>query len=151
MKAFYKLGCSTVALSQLLFGGNVALAQVEQVDAATQRDEIIATASRREQVLQDVPFAVTAINGAKLEELGASGFETIATRVPGLQSYQASPLNTQFFIRGVTSGALGLDQVQQSASVGIYFSEVSSDLSAMNPNFLLDHGVNNFSTIGGSM
>jgi outer membrane receptor protein involved in Fe transport len=126
---------SGVALVTLAGGSGIAEAQT--ADAAADSEEIVVTAQRRSETIQDVPFSISALGGEELEELGANGFETFATRVAGLQAAQATPVNTQFFMRGVSSGSLGFDQINQSSTVGVYFSDVSSDLSAMNPNFQL--------------
>lgn len=112
--------------------------QADQSNSANSPDPVIVvTAQRRESSIQEVPFAITAIGGDELEALGANGFETFADRVPGLTSSRPNPLNTQFFMRGTSSGALTFDQIQQSSTVGIYFDEVAVDVSAANPNFQL--------------
>jgi iron complex outermembrane receptor protein len=46
--------------------------------------EIVVTAQKREQNLQDVPMAITAITGADLERIGATTFEEFAIKVPNL-------------------------------------------------------------------
>ena len=47
-------------------------------------EEVIVTAQRREQSLQDVPMAITVITGADLEKIGAFTFEQFAAKVPNL-------------------------------------------------------------------
>jgi iron complex outermembrane receptor protein len=106
-------------------------------EGATESDEIIVTAQRRDEAIQDVPFSISAVGGEEIEALGGNGFETFANRVAGLQAIQTSPTDTQFFMRGVSSGALNFDQIQQSSTVGIYFSDAATDISASNPNFQL--------------
>lgn len=49
-------------------------------------DEIIVTAQKRSQSLQDVPFTVSATTGERLEELGVFDLTDLQTIVPGLQS-----------------------------------------------------------------
>ena len=129
-----------------LIGASAALAQADGQPAADTRSAeeaftegrtIVVTAQRREQNIQDVPIAITAIEGEELARLGAAGFSTFADRVPGLQASQPDPLNTQFSIRGTSSGPLIFSQLQQSSTVGIYFDEVAVDVSAANPNFPL--------------
>jgi outer membrane receptor protein involved in Fe transport len=132
MKAINSVLGGGAALMALL-GGGVATAQ----DGVTTEEEIIVTAQRRAESVQDVPFSVTAVGGEEIEQLGANGFETFANRVAGLQAVQASPSNTQFFMRGVSSGALTFDQIQQSSTVGIYYGDISTDVSGSNPNFQL--------------
>jgi outer membrane receptor protein involved in Fe transport len=128
-----------MALSAGLVGfSGLAAAQGAPVAAPVAGlEEIVVTARRRDESVQDIPVAITALRGEELVELGANGLETIANRVPGIQAYQASPVDTQFFSRGVSTGALTFDQIQQSSGVGIYFSETSTDISGSNPNFQL--------------
>ncbi|MBL4767417.1 MAG: TonB-dependent receptor [Rhodobacteraceae bacterium] len=47
-------------------------------------EEIVITASKREQTLQEAGMAVTAIGAQDLERMGASGFADFAVRVPNL-------------------------------------------------------------------
>ena len=74
-------------------------------DAAPQEDsgDIIVTAQRQEQKLQDVPVSVTAFSS---DQLRASNIETladIATRTPGLSASAVDPINTNFAMRGIGS------------------------------------------------
>ena len=47
-------------------------------------EEVIVTAQKREQRIQDVPIAISAITGADLEKLGVGNIEGLYGRVPGL-------------------------------------------------------------------
>lgn len=47
-------------------------------------EEIVITASKREQTLQEAGMAVTAIGAQDLERMGATGFASFAVRVPNL-------------------------------------------------------------------
>jgi len=47
-------------------------------------EEIVVTAQKREQSLQDVGISVTAFSGRQIEELGFSGSEEISRMTPGL-------------------------------------------------------------------
>lgn len=49
-------------------------------------DEIIVTAQKREQSLQDVPFSVSANTGARLEEMNVNDLTDLQTVIAGLQS-----------------------------------------------------------------
>lgn len=121
-----------------ILGANVALAQ-EGVPSSQEAvlEEVIVTAQKRTESLQSVPIAITAVSGEDIAALGANGFESFATRVAGTQFLPVSPNNSQFFMRGVSSGATSFDQLQQSSAVGIYFDEVPTDVSGMNPNYQL--------------
>nr|WP_314437238.1 TonB-dependent receptor [uncultured Brevundimonas sp.] len=79
-----------------LFAANPALAQSQPLPpsepvaqdrpaaSATQLDEIVVTANRREQSLQEVPIAVTALTGESLERTGVSQTSQLAQVTPGL-------------------------------------------------------------------
>ena len=65
-------------------------------------EEIIVTAQKREQGLQDVGIAVTAYTGEQLEALGFSNSSEIAMMTPGVHvGGNLAGQNLQFTIRGV--------------------------------------------------
>lgn len=74
-----------------------------EADAATQLDEIVVTARRRVESLQDVPVAVTAVSGEQLEARGAADITELARSTPGLTLNSARGSNSTLisFIRGV--------------------------------------------------
>jgi iron complex outermembrane recepter protein len=88
------------ALSVLL--GAPAVAQ----DGATV-EEIVVTAQRRSERLQDVPVTVTAFGATQIEESHIVGVQDIITRTPGL-SFDAFPASEpRLFIRGIGSSDRG--------------------------------------------
>lgn len=92
-------------------GRNLALAllssslclQVAPAIAQSKLEEVVVTAQKREQSLQDVPIAVTAFTGAQMDAFGVQNSFDIATFTPGVHiSGNLAGQNTQFSIRGVT-------------------------------------------------
>ncbi len=76
---------------------------VQQATAASILEEVIVTAQKREQSLQDVPIAITAFTGAQMSALGITKSVDIAAFSPGVHiSGNLAGQNTQFSIRGVT-------------------------------------------------
>jgi iron complex outermembrane recepter protein len=65
-------------------------------------EEIIVTAQRREQNVQDVGVSVTAIGAEGLQTLGHQNIVYLSQQVPNLQVQQYSPVVTVFNIRGVS-------------------------------------------------
>jgi len=63
-----------------------ALAQSasDDTDGASAIEEIIVTAQRREQSLQEVPMAISAFTGADLEALQADNLDSLQGAVPNL-------------------------------------------------------------------
>lgn len=55
-----------------------------QAQEVTQSDEIVVTASKREELLREVPQSVTAITAESLERLQASNFDDYVGHVPSL-------------------------------------------------------------------
>jgi len=81
--------------------------------------EIVVTAQKREQRLQDVPSSVSVISAGALEEKGATGLADLTKAVSGLQIIGgAGPGTGKPTIRGISSGT---DRV---ALVGIYLDDV---------------------------
>ena len=73
------------------------------VSAANILEEIVVTAQKREQNLQDVPIAITSFSGAQMNAMGIQDSFDIATFTPGVHiSGNLAGQNTQFSIRGVT-------------------------------------------------
>ena len=76
---------------------------VQQATAASILEEVVVTAQKREQSLQDVPIAITAFTGAQMSALGITKSVDIAAFSPGVHiSGNLAGQNTQFSIRGVT-------------------------------------------------
>ncbi|MEL7030578.1 MAG: TonB-dependent receptor plug domain-containing protein, partial [Pseudomonadota bacterium] len=110
-----------VALSPLaVVGPAPAIAQDDGVSFA---DEIIVSARRRDESLQDVPIAVTAVSGERLAQVGAQDITVIAQIVPNTTLEVSRGTNTTLtaFIRGVgqQDPVAGFE-----AGVGIYVDDV---------------------------
>lgn len=66
-------------------------------------DEIVVTAQKREQDIQDVGISISAFTGEQMKTLGIQESSQIAAFVPGVHTGGAlAGQNTQFTIRGVT-------------------------------------------------
>jgi outer membrane receptor protein involved in Fe transport len=82
-------------------------------------EEVIVTARKREESVQDVPASVTALGGQMLDHIGAEGFDDFARLAPGLTMVPTST-NPNFSIRGIsTSTTLGTTQ----APISLYVDE----------------------------
>lgn len=104
------LGCvSTQALAQ-------AAAQPENTP-----EDIVITAQKREQRIEDVPLTVTAVTGERMRDLGVNSLSEVALYVPGLRIQEQSANNPGFVIRGITSDS---GSAQQGARVTLYYNGV---------------------------
>jgi iron complex outermembrane recepter protein len=100
----------------------------------TSLDEVIVTAQRRSQPLEDVPISVTAISGKDLEGEGVHNLKDLQTLVPSLV-VSNSGVFTQLSIRGITSTALG-PGIENNIAVYIdgFYEPDSSSLGSDFPN-----------------
>ena len=65
--------------------------------------EITVTATKREESLQDVPVAVTALTATALEEMGITNFSDYVLELPGVTAGGSGPGQNTVYIRGVAS------------------------------------------------
>jgi iron complex outermembrane receptor protein len=86
----------------LLMGAGQALAQSEP-DTSTV-EEIVVTAQKREERLQDVPMSITALSGQDIARRGASGLMDLQFSVPGLSAVEYGPGQERVQLRGISSG-----------------------------------------------
>ncbi len=84
-------------------------------------DEVIVTAQKRAQKLEDVPISLTALNGAKLEEAGITSISGIADYTPSFNMTQTG-IGTNIAIRGISSGVnQGFEQSAAMFVDGIHY------------------------------
>jgi len=86
-----------------LSAGVAAGAAQAQEKKVRKIEELIVTATKHEESLQDVPIAVTALTGETLEELGISNFSDYVMQLPGVTAGGSGPGQNTIYIRGVAS------------------------------------------------
>ncbi|MBX2848503.1 MAG: TonB-dependent receptor [Acidiferrobacterales bacterium] len=119
---YFKPNKLTMALAAVTCMGNWQVkAQEEQ---AVTLDEIVVTASRRSESLQDVPINIAAVNNEEIESLRLVGINEIARYVPGLTVIDRGPRdeNPDIFVRGLNTTGLGPGFA--SDTVATYFGDV---------------------------
>lgn len=96
--------------------------------SAAELEEMVVTAQRREQDLQDVPVAVSALSGEQVVKQGIHDLTGIATRVPGLTFSPFSPGQNIVALRGVSSNddGAGTDNSVAVFVDGVYLGRVSN-------------------------
>ncbi len=65
-------------------------------------EEIVVTAQKREQSLQDVPISVSAFSGNQLKNLGVTNTTEITQQIPGMQLQTWTPAFTIINLRGIS-------------------------------------------------
>jgi iron complex outermembrane receptor protein len=79
---------------------------------ATDNQDIIVTAQKREERLLDVPMAITAVTGEEIERRAAASLREFQYSIPGLSIVDQGPGQQRIQIRGITT-ANGLPTVGQ--------------------------------------
>lgn len=98
------------------------------VSASSGFDDIVVTARRREEQLQDVPVAITALGGEALEQRGIRAVEDLRSSVPSLNLTAQRRDEANFYLRGQGPGVQNPGQ-RNFTSVATYFAEVPIEVS----------------------
>lgn len=99
-------------------------------------NEIIVTARKRTETLQDIPSSIAAIGNEQISKLGADSLEEFAGQTPGL-SLTGNRANSQIVLRGVTTGPVNQDQAEIKETVGLYLDETPIAVQRFSPNLKL--------------
>jgi len=78
-------------------------------------EEVIVTARKRQEVIQDVPVSITAFTGSQLRDAGIVNLKDLGYQTPGVQIDQSSA--AQIWIRGIGQRD---DGSRVDAPVGVY-------------------------------
>ncbi|WP_205743167.1 TonB-dependent receptor [Halioglobus maricola] len=103
----------------------LVLASVIAPSHAQQLEEVVVTAQKRSESVQDVPIAITALSGEQITKTGAVDFESLSDSLPNVEIAKAPGIKA-IGIRGIASGA-GNTGFEQSVGLyvdGIYASRV---------------------------
>lgn len=124
------IAMATPAFAQEMSGGE----QPPSNEQAT-GNEIVVTATKRNQTIQDVPFSINAQTAEDIQRTGATSLESVARNVAGLTVQNLGPGQSQVSVRGVSAGQIVRDQPGVMEQVGIYLDESVISLSLFTPDF----------------
>src|SRR5262245_35790767 len=108
-----------------------AHAQTESARSEGVLQEVIVTATRREERLQDIPESITAFDSQAIAIRGLQQMDDYARLVPGLAISDREPGGTTIVFRGVTTSGLQFGSV---SSAGLYLDEQPITASGRNPD-----------------
>jgi outer membrane receptor protein involved in Fe transport len=92
----------------------------------TELSEIIVTATRRSESIQNVASSITALTSGGLEQIKARDLNDFAGFVPGLSFASTGPSTNLLVIRGITTGS------QLSSATGVYLDDIPLGASTSN-------------------
>ncbi len=108
----YPRGLSAVVLGVCLIASDLAVAQLE---------EVLVTARRQSESLQETPVAVTAIGEGLLQDAGISALQDVRELVPGLQIVDGGSKTRSLYIRGIGQRS---DRSDLDPGVGQYLNGI---------------------------
>jgi iron complex outermembrane receptor protein len=112
-----------------------ALAATASEEAGSEElQEIVVSAEKRNETVQEAPLSITAISGADLESKSINTVEDLVQQVPGVAIRTAGPGQTEYEIRGLSSSGGAV------ATVGFYLDEtpLSASAVALNGRTVID-------------
>jgi iron complex outermembrane recepter protein len=112
------------------------VASAQQLDQAAIQ-EIIVTATKRAENLQEVPFSVSATSQDQIINSGAINIVDLARNVAGLAIADLGPGQSQMAIRGISSGQVIRDQPGVKEQVGVYLDESPISVALFTPDLEL--------------
>jgi len=124
-----------------IFAGVVAPPETTaRVLTSEDRDEVIITANRREESLQDVPFTIQAITGDDLRQLNVATTSDLLKYTPNVTYSGNGPGTGNVFIRGLGSYGSGNQSQSTTApfpNVALYLDDQSMQFPARNNDVYL--------------
>jgi outer membrane receptor protein involved in Fe transport len=116
---------SLIALATILAAApQAAFAQEEAAPEGEQKssgNQIIVTAQKIEQRVQDVPITITATSGERIRKLGVTDLDELSYYTPGLLIQEQSANNPGVVIRGITSDS---GSAQEGPRVTLYYNGI---------------------------
>jgi iron complex outermembrane recepter protein len=97
-----------VSLAAVAIAAPVQAQDADAVETASPA-EIVVTAQKRSERLQDVPLAITAISGEKIADQGGLNLETAQAIIPTLNIQKSgTTLNQSLYMRGVGTATFSI-------------------------------------------
>ena len=98
-------------------------------------EEIVVTAQRRTENIQDVPIAIQALTGETLQQLNATHFDDFVRYLPNVTASSSGPALSQIFMRGLSVGEQGTQSggsISGFPNVALYLDDQSGQLPGRN-------------------
>jgi outer membrane receptor protein involved in Fe transport len=125
----------TAVLGGSSFATQAAEPAAESAGAKDSLEEIVVTATRRSESMQDVPIAMQAFTSESLAQLNVATFDDYVKFVPNITTANNGPGQNEVFMRGLSAGAQpsqGSGSTAAYPNVAIYLDNQSGQLPGRN-------------------
>jgi iron complex outermembrane recepter protein len=112
-----------------------AAATDQALDSSGSLAEVVVTAQRRTENVQDVPIAIQAFTGETLSELNVTNFDDLMKYLPNVSASVVGPGQSQIYMRGLSVGDQGIQSggsINGFPNVAIYLDDQSGQLPGRN-------------------
>lgn len=126
-------GAALLALASAIAPTAASAQAAQPQDQAVALQEIVVTAQRRAENLQEVPIAVTAVTAESLADVGIEATNALPQIVPSVQMTRSGPSGL-FFVRGVgtTNAAAGEEGANAIYVDNVYLGDLSQTINNFN-------------------
>ena len=112
----------------------IGVSQTNNLQAQDDVEEIIVTASKKEQNIQDVAMSVQAISSAELERKNIKSLEDIANLSPAVTFNNVGPGKSNFYIRGISDGSIMNSYAGTESTTALYLDEQPLTAQSLTPD-----------------
>jgi iron complex outermembrane recepter protein len=110
---------------------------MEQTTPQAVLQEVIVTAEKRTERLQDVPISVSATSQSQIRNSGAEDLVDLSRNIASFTVADLGPGQSQMAIRGISSGQVIRDQPGVKEQVGVYLDESPISVALFTPDLEL--------------
>ncbi len=137
LKSYLKISTAALVIASATVGIGITPAFAQQTAEDQDRGiaDIVVTATRREESVNKVPLAITALGGDTLSDLNITKFEKLIEYLPNVRAASRGPGASSIFIRGLSTDSPGL-QIAGTAgaqpTVALYINDAPASLVGRN-------------------
>ena len=137
LKSYLKISTAALVIASASVGIGITPAFAQQTAEDQDRGiaDIVVTATRREESVNRVPLAITALGGDTLSDLNITKFEKLIEYLPNVRAASRGPGASSIFIRGLSTDSPGL-QIAGTAgaqpTVALYINDAPASLVGRN-------------------
>ena len=116
-------------LAMLSAGFGLALPSIGAESGASlaSLEDVVVTATKREEKLKDVAMSITAVTGDDLSRRMDNGLADLSTQIPGLSTQSSDAGSTRIILRGQNVGSVGATVATTIDDIPMFMSGAQSD------------------------
>src|ERR1700731_3010970 len=130
-----RIGLAVAAALASVAAPRPALAAATADAAGGGLQEVVITARKREENLQDVPISIDVLTQRDLQHLGITQFDDFAQKIPSISFISIGPGTQTFFMRGVSAGTN--QNYPNTSATGFFIDDSSLSWFGIQPDLHL--------------